>query len=87
MAGMELRITRRQALGAAGAALVAPRALSALGSSRPPTPAEAVAVPVTPSLTEGPYWVDELLRRADVRANTASASDGAGAAQGGVPLR
>jgi protocatechuate 3,4-dioxygenase beta subunit len=37
-------------------------------------------------MTEGPYWIDEMLRRFDVRANTASASSSAGAAQAGVPL-
>ena len=37
-------------------------------------------------MTEGPYWIDEMLRRFDVRANTASASASAGAAQAGVPL-
>jgi hypothetical protein len=37
-------------------------------------------------MTEGPYWIDELLRRSDVRANTSSATSNAGAAQEGVPL-
>jgi protocatechuate 3,4-dioxygenase beta subunit len=86
MAGMEIRITRRQALGAAGAALVAPRALSALGELISAAPAAAAAVPVTPSMTEGPYWIDEMLRRVDVRANTSTAASAAGAVQAGVPL-
>src|SRR5438874_13247857 len=37
-------------------------------------------------MTEGPYWIDELLRRSDIRANTSSASSNAGATQEGVPL-
>jgi protocatechuate 3,4-dioxygenase beta subunit len=37
-------------------------------------------------MTEGPYWIDELLRRSDVRANTSSVTSNAGAAQDGVPL-
>ena len=88
---MERLITRRQALGAAGSAgaayLVArtglPAALKLLGTT--PTAAAASAV-VTPSMTEGPYWIDEVLRRSDIRANTASATSGAGAVQKGVPL-
>jgi protocatechuate 3,4-dioxygenase beta subunit len=91
---MERRITRRQALGAAGtagAALVAARVpLSALGELVGATPAAAATtagtVAVTPTMTEGPYWIDEMLRRFDVRANTSSASSSAGAAQAGVPL-
>jgi protocatechuate 3,4-dioxygenase beta subunit len=89
---MERRITRRQALGAAGstgaALLVSRGALSALGELVAAAPAAATnaAVAVTPTMTEGPYWIDEMLRRFDVRANTASASASAGAAQAGVPL-
>jgi protocatechuate 3,4-dioxygenase beta subunit len=90
MQAMERRITRRQALGAAGSAgaafLAAPGALTALGELLAAPPAAAAAVTVTPSLTEGPYWVDEMLRRADVRANTAAAAAAAGALQAGVPL-
>ena len=91
---MERRITRRQALGAAGtagAALLASRgALSALGGLVAAVPASAAStagtVAVTPTMTEGPYWIDEMLRRFDVRANTTSASASAGATQAGVPL-
>ncbi len=60
--------------GAAGAAyLVLPEWLARfLG------PATAVAATtcatLTPELTEGPYWVNTMLRRSDVRANTASAT-------------
>ena len=87
---MERRITRRQALGAGAALLAAPRALTALGELAAAAPAAAAttkaAVAVTPSMTEGPYWIDEMLRRFDVRANTSTASSAAGVAQAGVPL-
>jgi protocatechuate 3,4-dioxygenase beta subunit len=91
---MQRQITRRQALGAAGTAgaafLAAPGAFSAIGDLLGTIPAEAAtavaAVAVTPAMTEGPYWVDELLRRFDVRSNTASASAAAGVVQAGVPL-
>ena len=90
MVGMEKRMTRREALGAAGTAgvglLAAPAALTALGELLTAAPAGAAAVAVTPSMTEGPYWIDEMLRRFDVRANTASAAASAGVAQVGVPL-
>ena len=90
MVGMEKRMTRREALGAAGTAgvglLAAPAALTALGELLTAAPAGAAAVAVTPSMTEGPYWIDEMLRRFDVRANTASAAASAGVAQAGVPL-
>ena len=93
---MKHEISRRQALGAAGsagAALLAFRGglgLKALERLAAAGPADAATgtghVAVTPSMTEGPYWVDELLRRSDVRGNTASASRDAGAVQQGVPL-
>jgi protocatechuate 3,4-dioxygenase beta subunit len=87
---MEQRITRREALGAAGAvgaALLVGRnglpALEQIVSAAPAAAAtQAATVAVTPSMTEGPYWVDELLRRFDVRANTGSST----AVQAGVPL-
>ena len=47
--------------------------------------AAAGAATVTPVMTEGPYWVDEMLRRSDVRGNTSSATTSAGAVQAGVP--
>ena len=47
-----------------------------------PQPTKAATVAVTPSMTEGPYWVDEMLRRFDVRANTGSSTT----VQAGVPL-
>jgi protocatechuate 3,4-dioxygenase beta subunit len=91
---MDRRITRRQALGTAGSLgvtyLVArtgiPAALERLGASPAAAATAASCATVTPTMTEGPYWIDELLRRADIRANTASASANAGATQAGVPL-
>jgi protocatechuate 3,4-dioxygenase beta subunit len=82
-------LTRRQAIRAAGAAgaasLVAPSFLAdALASGRA-IDARSCAK-LTPELTEGPYWVNEMLRRSDVRTNTANASSSPGAAQQGVPL-
>jgi protocatechuate 3,4-dioxygenase beta subunit len=75
---MERRITRKQALqaaGAGGAALLAARTglLDRVAAAEPA--AAASCATVTPNMTEGPYWVDELLRRSDVRAG-----------QAGVPL-
>jgi protocatechuate 3,4-dioxygenase beta subunit len=76
-------ITRRRALwlgGAGGAAYL----LLPTGAS-PAAPAEAVAAEtcarLTPELTQGPYWVNTLLRRANVRANAHG-----GGHQAGVPL-
>ena len=37
-------------------------------------------------MTEGPYWVDEMLRRFDVRGNTPSASSRRRDVEAGVPL-
>ena len=73
------------ALAGAGSLRSGNRALNALGVG----PANALAAgttTVTPSMTEGPYWIDEVLRRSDVRANTATASSEAGVVQKGVPL-
>ena len=83
-------MTRRKALGLAGSAGASiflarrglPKALGALATEN----AGAATAPLTPTMTEGPYWIDELLRRSDVRANTSSATSNAGAAQEGVPL-
>ena len=89
---MERQLTRREALGAAGAAGAALVASGGLGGvlarlgAAPASAAAAACATLTPSMTEGPYWVDEMLRRADVRSNTSSASSNAGAAQAGVPL-
>jgi len=84
------KMTRRRALGFAGSAGVSifaarrglPRALAAVSAEN----AAAATAALTPTMTEGPYWVDELLRRSDVRANTSSATSNAGAGQVGVPL-
>jgi protocatechuate 3,4-dioxygenase beta subunit len=84
------KMTRRRALGLAGSAGVSifaarrglPRALAAVSAEN----AVAATAALTPTMTEGPYWIDELLRRSDVRANTSSATSNAGAAQEGVPL-
>lgn len=83
-------ITRRTAIGAAGAGGVAllfagikgtpsGKLLDALG----PEVADAAAgtCTLTPAKTVGPYFVDEKLNRSDVRANTSD-----GAVQAGVPL-
>jgi protocatechuate 3,4-dioxygenase beta subunit len=90
---VERQLTRKQALGAAagaGAALAATGGLGGvlarLGASPAAAATAAACATLTPSMTEGPYWVDEALRRSDVRANTATASSGLGAAQAGVPL-
>lgn len=62
-------------VGAMGAA-----ALAAFGLGRKAT----AAVDCSPhtALTEGPYWVDEMLNRSDIRSNPAN-----GALQAGLPLR
>lgn len=84
------KMTRRRALGLAGSAGVSifaarrelPRALAAVSAEN----AAAATAALTPTMTEGPYWIDELLRRSNVRANTSSTTSNAGAAQEGVPL-
>lgn len=70
-------ITRRDALqtGAAGLG-----AIAALGVVRP-----ALAEPActtSPAQTEGPYWVDEMLNRADIRSDPST-----GVVKPGLPLR
>lgn len=70
--------TRREVvgiLGAAGAALAGYRLVAAQGTALP----DCV---VTPSQTEGPYFVDELLRRADIRRDPTT-----DALADGLPLR
>lgn len=80
-------ITRRAALGVLGAAGVAAlggridtRLPGATGAS-PPALASLACV-VTPAQTEGPYFVDEKLQRADLRSDPTT-----GAVSAGVPLR
>jgi protocatechuate 3,4-dioxygenase beta subunit len=76
-----------RAAGAAGAAyLVAPAWLGGMLGSTPALAASACAT-LTPELTEGPYWVNTMLRRSDVRANTPNAGVAPSLAQAGVPLR
>jgi len=66
------KMTRRRALGLAGSAGVSifaarrglPDALDALSTES----ASAATTALTPTMTEGPYWIEELLRRSDVRA-------------------
>ena len=87
---IEQRLTRRQAVRVAGAAgtayLVLPAWLGGLLGSGTAAAASSCAR-LTPELTEGPYWVNTLLRRADVRSNTSTAKTSPGVAQQGVPLR
>ena len=89
---IERDITRRQAVrgaGLAGAAyIVAPSLLGGCSSSRAAQAAQPATrcAKLTPELTEGPYWVNAMLRRSDIRANTATAGTSAGARQKGVPL-
>ena len=83
------QITRRQAIRLAGAAGVAfvtlPEWLvSAAGAE---TSQSATGHPkLTPELTEGPYWVNTMLRRSDVRANTRTARTAPGVVQKGAGL-
>lgn len=68
-------LTRRQALGAAGivgAGAIAGGGVGGLfrsgeGGVVEPDPAEAAACVLTPEMTEGPYFVDEMLERSDIR--------------------
>ena len=53
---------------------------SSSGSTSSPTSTNAQCV-VTPALTEGPYFVDEMLNRSDIRTDPST-----GAARPGVPL-
>ncbi len=64
-------ITRRQAVQAAGAAGAAYLFTPALGAVFGETPAIAASscAKLTPELTEGPYWVNTMLHRSDIRAN------------------
>ena len=82
----ENNVTRRQAMRAAGVAgaayLLGPTLAEAV------SPAAALAAGkcarLTPELTEGPYWVNTMLHRSDVRANS---KHPAASRQAGVPLR
>jgi protocatechuate 3,4-dioxygenase beta subunit len=78
-------ITRRQAIKVVGAACAAYVAIPAAADVL--RPARAIAASAcarpTPELTEGPYWVNTMLRRSDVRGN---ATHPASSRQHGVPL-
>jgi protocatechuate 3,4-dioxygenase beta subunit len=67
-------------LGAAGAAAFAVRAAAQAPSKKPNNPQPACVI--TPEQTEGPYFVDERLRRSDIRVDPAD-----GSIKAGVPLK
>ena len=82
MTGSNHELTRRQALKAAGVAGATYLLTPALASTFNDAPvAAARCAQLTPELTEGPYWVDTMLRRSDVRADTSGKNR-----QAGVPL-
>ncbi|MXG89317.1 dioxygenase family protein [Nocardioides flavescens] len=73
---------------AAAAAVVAVRGLAGSAVAGVPTASSRLALAattgcatLTPEETQGPYWIDERLRRSDIRADSET-----GAVQGGVPL-
>ena len=70
------RVTRREALFLIGGAMLASQVHGQDGMARP------AGCILTPQQTEGPYFVDERLRRADIRTHP---SDGSVTA--GIPLR
>ena len=76
-------LTRRQTLGAAaglaGAALVVKLGLA--GGAAEPDGAAAASCVLTPEKTEGPFFVEELLNRSDIRSNSNGSSR-----RPGVPL-
>ncbi|MGO9890398.1 MAG: hypothetical protein ACLP0L_21215 [Solirubrobacteraceae bacterium] len=82
----EQQITRRQAVkvvGTAGAVYLLAPALPAFSPTAAlAATAGATAAKLTPELTEGPYWVNTMLHRSSVVANSRG-----GGHQQGVPLR
>ncbi|MBV8953555.1 MAG: hypothetical protein JO179_05430 [Solirubrobacterales bacterium] len=76
-------ITRRQAVKVVGTASAAYFTAPILGSAIQATPASAASscARATPELTEGPYWVNTMLRRSNIRANSNGKNR-----QAGVPL-
>jgi protocatechuate 3,4-dioxygenase beta subunit len=86
-------LTRREIVrlaGAAGAAFVAlPEWVGGLAAHASTSAARSAGTSavLTPELTQGPYWVNTMLRRSDVRANTPTAKTAPRVAQTGVPLR
>lgn len=81
-------LTTATATGAATAASTAApatAATAALATAAPTTAAEAIAAGmciVRPELTEGPYFVDEMLNRADIRTDPTD-----GSVKDGLPLQ
>ena len=75
-----VRLTRRQGFGAVGAAGVAyaitTGPLALLGTKT--EAAGAASCVLTPAKTEGPYFVDELLERADIRSDSDGTNQQAG---------
>src|SRR5881409_2719210 len=74
------RVDRRQELsriGAAGALAMLPFDISHAADAQP-----ALSCVATPAQTEGPYFVDERLSRADIRSDPTS-----GIVKEGVPLK
>ena len=80
-------LTRRQAIGATGAAGAALFLAKATGAGRlfdaldADSAQAATTCTLTPSKTEGPYFVDEKLNRSDIRTDPSD-----GSVQDGVPL-
>src|SRR5947199_7561786 len=70
------RTTLRALVGAGGAALFVPAWNETVEAADTLT-----CVSTTPTVTEGPYWVDEKLFRSDIRTDPAT-----GTARPGVPL-
>ena len=56
-------------------------ATPAASATPTPTPTTSLSCVATPQLTEGPYWVDEMLNRSDIRTDAVS-----GVAKAGTPL-
>jgi protocatechuate 3,4-dioxygenase beta subunit len=81
---VDSNITRRQAVKSAGVAgvayLIAPSLVAAISEGT--AIAAGGCAKLTPELTEGPYWVNAMLHRSDVRANAQG-----GGFQAGVPLQ
>jgi uncharacterized protein (TIGR03437 family) len=70
------RRTTLAALGAGAAALFIPAWNETVEAA-----ADIACVPSTPTVTEGPYWVDEKLFRSDIRTDPST-----GVARAGIPL-
>src|SRR5438309_2828779 len=73
---MSRRTTLRTMLGIGGAAFFVPAWNETVEAADTIT-----CVPSTPTVTEGPYWVDEKLFRSDIRTDPAN-----GQARAGTPL-